>query len=69
MPHMPSKEAMLHAVRKSGCANLANLPLEAMTQEAVYTHLLAAKCPCLQRLMATSTARHDGDPTCLPRRL
>jgi hypothetical protein len=50
---MPSKEAMLHAVRKSGCSNLSNLPLEAMTQEAIYTHLLAAKCPCLQRLLAT----------------
>ena len=53
MPHMPSKEAMLHAVRKSGCMNLKGLPLEAMTQEAIYTHLLAAKCPCLQRLLAT----------------
>jgi|LakMenEpi03Aug12_release.lakeMendotaPanAssembly.Ray.scaffolds.fasta_scaffold07886_23 hypothetical protein len=60
MPHMPSKEAMLHAVQKSKCTNLKGLPLEAMTQEAVYTHLLAAKCPCLQRLLATqkSTTQH-----------
>jgi hypothetical protein len=53
MPHMPSKDAMIHAVRTSGCQNLKSLPLESMTQEAVYGHLLASKCPCLQRLLAT----------------
>jgi len=51
MTHIPSKEAMIAAVRKSGCANLNNLPLESMTAEEVYSHLLAAKCPCLQRLL------------------
>lgn len=48
---MPSKEAMIAAVRKSGCTNLKGLPLESMTQEAIYTHLVAAKCPCLARLV------------------
>jgi len=58
MPHLPSKEAMIDAVRKSGCSNLSNLPLEAMSQEEIYAHLVAAKCPCLKRLMAKSTAHH-----------
>jgi hypothetical protein len=53
MPHIPSKDAMVTAVRKSGCANLNHLPLEAMTAEEIYAHLVAAKCPCLKRLMAT----------------
>jgi hypothetical protein len=52
MTHIPSKEAMIAAVRKSGCSNLKTLPLESMTAEAIYGHLLAAKCPCLQRLLA-----------------
>jgi hypothetical protein len=51
MPHIPSKEAMIDAVRKSGCLNLKGLPLESMTAEVIYSHLLAAKCPCLQRLL------------------
>jgi hypothetical protein len=42
---------MVHAVRKSGCANLNHLPLELMTADEIYGHLLAAKCPCLQRLL------------------
>jgi hypothetical protein len=49
--HIPSKDAMIEAVRKSGCANLKGLPLESMTAEVIYGHLLAAKCPCLQRLL------------------
>ena len=53
MPHIPSKEAMIAAVRKSGCSNLNHLPLESMSQEEVYKHLVAAKCPCLQRLLHT----------------
>ena len=56
--HLPSKEAMIAAVRKSGCTNLKGLPLESMTQEALYTHLLAANCPCLQRLLATEKSSH-----------
>ena len=56
---MPSKEAMIQAVRKSGCRNLMGLPLESMTQEAIYTHLVAANCPCLARLM---TQREKGVP-------
>jgi hypothetical protein len=51
MTHIPTKEKMIEAVRKSGCANLAHLPLETMTAEQVYAHLVAAKCPCLARLM------------------
>ena len=51
MPHIPSKDAMIQAVRKSGCANLNHLPLELMTADELYGHLLAAKCPCLQRLL------------------
>jgi len=54
MPHIPSKEKMIAAVRKSGCRNLTDLPLEVMTAEQIYTHLLAAKCPCLQRLLKRS---------------
>lgn len=58
MPHMPSKDAMIKAVRASGCQNLKSLPLESMTQEAVYGHLLASKCPCLQRLLAKENSSH-----------
>ena len=49
---IPSKEAMISAVRKSGCSNLRDLPLEVMTAEDIYTHLIASKCPCLQKLLA-----------------
>jgi hypothetical protein len=59
MPHMPSKDAMIHAVRTSGCQNLKSLPLESMTQEAVYGHLLASKCPCLQRLLHGKNPPHS----------
>ena len=48
---IPSKEAMIEAVRKSGCSNLKDLPLEVMTAEQIYAHLVAAKCPCLRKLM------------------
>jgi len=58
MPHMPSKADMIKAVRASGCQNLKSLPLESMTQEAVYGHLLASKCPCLQRLLAKEKSSH-----------
>ena len=52
MPHhIPSKDAMIAAVRKSGCTNLTHLPLEVMTAEQIYSHLVAAKCPCLRKLM------------------
>jgi hypothetical protein len=34
-----------------------------MTQEAIYTHLVAAKCPCLERLMAKSAAHHRKTPS------
>jgi hypothetical protein len=52
MPHhIPSKEKMIEAVRKSGCSNLNALPLEVMTAEEIYGHLVAAKCPCLAKLM------------------
>lgn len=51
MPHIPSKEEMISAVRKSKCPNLADLPLEIMTAEQIYEHLREAKCPCLQRLL------------------
>ena len=51
MTHIPSKEAMIAAVRKSKCSNLRDLPLEVMTAEDIYSHLIAAKCPCLQRLL------------------
>ena len=52
MPHIPSKEAMINAVKKSGCSNLTALPLDAMSAEEIYSHLIAAKCPCLRKLMA-----------------
>ena len=55
MTHMPSKEAMIAAVRKSGCQNLMCLPLEVMTAEDIYTHLLASNCPCLRRLLASQS--------------
>jgi hypothetical protein len=51
MPHIPSKEVMIAAVRKSNCSNLKDLPLEVMTAEQIYSHLVEAKCPCLQRLL------------------
>lgn len=49
--HIPRKEDMIEAVRKSGCSNLRNLPLESMSAEEIYTHLITVKCPCLQRLL------------------
>lgn len=55
MPHIPSKEAMIEAVRRSNCANLRDLPLEVMTAEDIYAHLTAAHCPCLKRLVASLT--------------
>lgn len=42
---------MIMAVQRSGCSNLKDLPLELMTAEEIYTHLLESKCPCLQRLL------------------
>jgi hypothetical protein len=42
---------MIMAVQRSKCSNLKDLPLELMTAEEIYTHLLEAKCPCLQRLL------------------
>ena len=51
MTHIPSRKAMIMAVRKSNCSNLNNLPVELMTAEEIYNHLLTAKCPCLQRLL------------------
>jgi len=57
MTHIPSKEAMIAAVRKSGCANLKYLPLEVMTAEQIYAHLVAAQCPCLRKLMAKEKER------------
>jgi hypothetical protein len=47
---------MINAVRKSGCTNLSQLPLEVMTAEQIYAHLVAAKCPCLKRLMGAKSA-------------
>jgi hypothetical protein len=52
MPHIPSKEDMIHAVRKSGCTNLKDLPLEIMSAEEIAKHLIASKCPCYARLIA-----------------
>ena len=53
MPHLPTKEQMIAAVRKSKCPNLKDLPLEVMTAEDILTHLMAAHCPCLQKLLAS----------------
>ena len=58
MPHIPSKDAMIAAVRTSGCANLNSLPLEVMTAEEIYGHLVASKCPCLQRLLKEKKSSH-----------
>jgi hypothetical protein len=55
MPHLPTKEQMIAAVRKSKCPNLKDLPLEVMTAEDILTHLMAANCPCLQRLLSSKT--------------
>ena len=57
MPHIPSKESMIAAVRKSNCSNLKDLPLEVMTAEQIYAHLVAANCPCLKRLIAREKER------------
>lgn len=51
MTHIPSRKAMIMAVRRSGCSNLKDLPLELLTAEEIYHHLLESKCPCLQRLL------------------
>ena len=45
---------MISAVRKSKCTNLNALPLDAMTAEKIYEHLLEARCPCLQKLLKQS---------------
>jgi hypothetical protein len=58
MPHIPPKEKMIEAVRKSGCPNLKALPLELMSAEEIYTHLLTVKCPCLQRLLHKGKEGH-----------
>lgn len=59
MTHIPSKEEMIAAVRKSGCSNLMSLPLETMTAEQIYSHLVAARCPCLKKLMASKKPRDE----------
>jgi hypothetical protein len=51
MPHIPSKEKMIEAVRKSGCANLTHLPLDSMSAEEIFSHLQTVRCPCLARLL------------------
>jgi len=48
---IPTKEEMIKAVRSNGCPRLNALPVEYMSQFELYTHLLEAKCPCLQELM------------------
>lgn len=57
MPHIPPKEKMIEAVRKSRCRNLDQLPLETMTAEAIYTHLIEADCPCLKKLLKHPDAK------------
>ena len=42
---------MIAAVKKSGCPRLNQMPIDYMTQEQLYMHLLESKCPCLQKLM------------------
>ena len=59
MPHIPTKEQMIAAVRKSKCHNLNHLPLESMSAEAIYTHLLNAECPCLKRLLSSPPKSHS----------
>lgn len=51
MPHIPTKEEMVKAVKASGCPRLNQMPIDYMTAEQLYTHLLESKCPCLQKLM------------------
>lgn len=64
MTHIPSRKAMIMAVRQSKCSNLNNLPLELMTAEEIYAHLLEAKCPCLQRLLKDKNkAQGDNSKT------
>jgi len=48
---IPSKEEMIKAVRQSRCPRLNGLPVEYMSQNELYMHLLESKCPCLQELM------------------
>jgi len=51
MPHIPTKEEMIAAVRKSKCPNLKDLPLEEMTAEDIAAHLLESRCPCYAKLV------------------
>ena len=60
MPHIPSRKAMIMAVRQSGCQNLKDLPLEVMTAEEIYAHLVETKCPCLQRLLKHKNKAQDN---------
>jgi hypothetical protein len=55
MPHMPTKEAMIAAVKASKCPRLNQLPVAYMTQSELYMRLLELKCPCLAKLMAKQT--------------
>lgn len=63
MTHIPSRKAMIMAVRKSKCSNLTNLPVELMTAEEIYNHLLESKCPCLQRLLKEKNRTKEQDIT------
>lgn len=58
MPHIPTKDEMIKAVKTSGCPRLNQMPVDYMTQAQLYTHLLEAKCPCLRKLMA----KHHASP-------
>lgn len=51
MDRIPTRDAMLHAVMKSGCENLRRLDLVHLDRLEMFTKLQAMKCPCLQALL------------------
>jgi len=55
MDAIPTREAMISAVMKSGCENMKRLDLVHMDRMEMYTKLMAVKCPCLKALMSQST--------------
>jgi len=53
MDVIPTREQMIEAVMKSGCENMRRLDLIHMDRFEIYNKLLAARCPCLEKLMIT----------------
>jgi hypothetical protein len=61
MERIPTRQEMIDAVKNSGCENIRRLDLIHMDRFEIYNKLVAAKCPCLERLMRRYTKPRPQD--------